>query len=309
MAAQDSLTTRTSLPFPSAIQASSGAQAAIVSEWSLSKGAVQSGGSNISFVNDPFPKAPTPGVSNSSNSTGPVLLVTYPAGSFSHGTGGSNLYKPWNTSDGSTFQSMMVSYEVAFDAGFDWVKGGKLPGLRGGADSQGCSGGRQTGGKNCFSTRLMWRKDGAGEGAYITNSIIYSFYEPCPLSVYAYIPNTSGLTRNMVSAYLEASLSLQVAPLNFIPCQVTITYSAGQMESGYTSCAAERSAECRQWQFQLLLVHLPISGEMHSSLQKRSFNDVQAISRQDLLIRNSSAVTAGGLFFSSVLSTQPRLSY
>jgi hypothetical protein len=60
---------------------------------------------------------------------------------------------------------------------------------------------------------------------------------------------------------------------------------------------------------QLLLVHLPISGEMHSSLQKRSFNDVQAISRQDLLIPNSSAVTAGGLFFSSVLSTQPRLSY
>jgi len=190
LAAQYSLTTSTSLPFPSATQASSGAQAAIASEWSLSEGAVQSGGRNISFVNDPFPN---PCASDSSDSTGPILQVTYPAGSFSHGTGGSNLYKPWSTSDGSTFQSMMLSYEVAFDAGFDWVKGGKLPGLRGGPDSQGCSGGRETDGKTCFSTRLMWRKDGAGEGAYITNSIIYSFYEPCPVSVYAYIPNTSGL--------------------------------------------------------------------------------------------------------------------
>lgn len=48
-------------------------------------------------------------------------------------------------------------------------KGGKLPGLRGGPDPNGCSGGHKTDGMQCFSTRLMWREGALGE-------------------VYAYIP-------------------------------------------------------------------------------------------------------------------------
>lgn len=45
-----------------------------------------------------------------------------------------------------------------------WTQGGKLPGLRGGPDKTGCSGGNQPDGTSCFSTRLMWRGKGAGEG-------------------------------------------------------------------------------------------------------------------------------------------------
>lgn len=45
-----------------------------------------------------------------------------------------------------------------------WSKGGKLPGLRGGPENHGCSGGNATDGTTCFSTRLMWRSDGSGEG-------------------------------------------------------------------------------------------------------------------------------------------------
>lgn len=45
-----------------------------------------------------------------------------------------------------------------------WNKGGKLPGLRGGPETHGCSGGDATNGTTCFSTRLMWRASGAGEG-------------------------------------------------------------------------------------------------------------------------------------------------
>jgi len=58
---------------------------------------------------------------------------------------------------------MILSYEIAFDSNFNWVQGGKLPGLRGGPDVDDCSGGDQPNGTDCFSARLMWRKNGAGE--------------------------------------------------------------------------------------------------------------------------------------------------
>ena len=47
---------------------------------------------------------------------------------------------------------------------FSWRLGGKLPGLRGGPETHGCSGGNATDGTGCFSTRMMWRQGGAGEG-------------------------------------------------------------------------------------------------------------------------------------------------
>lgn len=156
------LATSTSLAFPTATQASSDTQALIINNWSLGKGRIQDNPGDLAFVADPFPKNPAP--LSTVNSTGPVLQVTYPQGSFSHDTGGSQWYNLWNTTDGSSFQTMLVSYEVAFDSNFDWVKGGKLPGLRGGLNSTGCSGGNQATGQDCFSTRLMWRKNGAGEG-------------------------------------------------------------------------------------------------------------------------------------------------
>ena len=46
---------------------------------------------------------------------------------------------------------MTFSYKVFFPAGFDFVKGGKLPGLF--AGRPGCSGGAAR--KDCFSTRFM----------------------------------------------------------------------------------------------------------------------------------------------------------
>ncbi len=69
-------------------------------------------------------------------------------------------------------RTMMVTYELAFDSGFDWVKGGKLPGLRGGLNSTGCSGGNQADGLSCFSTRLMWRRSGQGESQSTPTSFL-----------------------------------------------------------------------------------------------------------------------------------------
>jgi hypothetical protein len=61
-----------------------------------------------------------------------------------------------------------LTYQVRFPEGFDFVKGGKLPGLYGGA---GNSGGEIPDGSDGFSTRYMWRTDGAGEVyAYLPTS-------------------------------------------------------------------------------------------------------------------------------------------
>jgi len=61
-------------------------------------------------------------------------------------------------------REVSFGYNVKFSAGFQWNKGGKLPGLFGGTnenDAATCSGGRHA--DTCFSTRMMWRRDGQGE--------------------------------------------------------------------------------------------------------------------------------------------------
>jgi hypothetical protein len=61
-----------------------------------------------------------------------------------------------------------LSYRLRFPAGFDFVKGGKLPGLFGGTVT---SGRHIPDGTNGFSTRYMWRAKGAGEVyAYLPTS-------------------------------------------------------------------------------------------------------------------------------------------
>jgi hypothetical protein len=71
--------------------------------------------------------------------------------------GGAEFYAaPIDISDA---RSVTLRYSVFFPADFDWVLAGKLPGLYGG--HTGCSGGNAA--LDCFSTRLMWRQNGAGE--------------------------------------------------------------------------------------------------------------------------------------------------
>lgn len=71
--------------------------------------------------------------------------------------GGSEFYaKPLDISEAN---DVTLEYKVFFPGDFDWVKGGKLPGLYGGHAR--CSGGDPA--LDCFSTRLMWRAGGAGE--------------------------------------------------------------------------------------------------------------------------------------------------
>ncbi|KJA21033.1 polysaccharide lyase family 14 protein [Hypholoma sublateritium FD-334 SS-4] len=89
-----------------------------------------------------------------------VLQILYPAGTIDPAqspVGGADFYAAPLDIDGAT--SVTLSYSVFVPADFDWVRGGKMPGLYGG--HTGCSGGNSA--IDCFSTRLMWRAGGAGE--------------------------------------------------------------------------------------------------------------------------------------------------
>ncbi|KAJ3145504.1 hypothetical protein HDU86_000890 [Geranomyces michiganensis] len=89
-----------------------------------------------------------------------VMKVTYPARSFNPSgrpIGGTGFYA--QPADISSATTVSLEYRIFFPKGFNFVKGGKLPGLYGGRES--CSGGDPA--KDCFSTRYMFRKAGAAE--------------------------------------------------------------------------------------------------------------------------------------------------
>ena len=132
-------------------------------EWSVRKKG-KWGLENISLVKD------------SSDKFGQVLRVRYPAGSASPSVsrknnvsiGGAQFFADLGMSPKS---SLRLSYYLRFSENFDFVKGGKLPGLFGGTE---VSGGENPDGTNGFSTRFMWRKNGDGElYAYLPSSKKY----------------------------------------------------------------------------------------------------------------------------------------
>ncbi|KAH9857475.1 polysaccharide lyase family 14 protein [Lenzites betulinus] len=96
------------------------------------------------------------------------MQAHYPKGSFKPSAtprGGISFYALGPESLNLTAaKEATLSYSVFFPEGFDFVKGGKLPGLYGGTSDEvavSCSGGRRD--DNCFSVRFMWRTDGKGE--------------------------------------------------------------------------------------------------------------------------------------------------
>lgn len=87
------------------------------------------------------------------------LRVNFAVGKIGPEQGGAGWRMPFGKHEAAE-----MSYTLRFSKDFDFVKGGKLPGLCGGPEN--VSGGRPANGRNGFSARLMWRKDGRGE-AYV----------------------------------------------------------------------------------------------------------------------------------------------
>jgi len=104
----------------------------------------------------------------------PALRVVYPAGSASaraaaasgSGFGGAQVYL---LLPNGPVDSLRLRYCFRFPVGFDFVKGGKMPGLFGGRVNNGQ---HIPDGTNGWSTRYMWRRGGAGEVyAYLPSSV------------------------------------------------------------------------------------------------------------------------------------------
>jgi hypothetical protein len=89
----------------------------------------------------------------------PWLRVSFTPGQIGPEKGGAGWRFPINQ-----HESMEFRYQMRFSDPFEFVKGGKLPGLSGGPEN--VSGGHPATGENGFSARLMWRRDGRGE-AYV----------------------------------------------------------------------------------------------------------------------------------------------
>ncbi|TFK97365.1 hypothetical protein BDV98DRAFT_513952 [Pterulicium gracile] len=127
----------------------------------------------------------TPPSASSSSPPPPksAYQATYPEGSINPGSdtpGGFGFYlsgeKSFTTRLAqSGTKEVLMSYRLMFQKGWEWQKGGKLPGVFGGEGDLafGCSGGRQQGRCQCFNIRVMWRANGEGE-------------------IYTYLPLTDG---------------------------------------------------------------------------------------------------------------------
>ncbi|KAH8554247.1 hypothetical protein BGW37DRAFT_483991 [Umbelopsis sp. PMI_123] len=106
-------------------------------------------------------------VSNPTNSSEQVMQIAYPKGTWNPAAspqiGGVGFYASPLTVP-NTVRNLSLTYDAYFPQGFNFNKGGKLMGLYGGHSE--CSGGNTA--QSCWSTRFMWRTNGAGETyAYI----------------------------------------------------------------------------------------------------------------------------------------------
>lgn len=131
---------------------------------------------NADWNSPPFSNGVDEGrVSIVSEASGKVLKVKYPAGLY--GSGDDDTGAQWKLEFDQGYEAVELEYRLKFEAGFDFVRGGKLPGLIGG---EGNVGGNKPDGTDGFSARMMWRTDGSS-GSPLTPdeaNIVQYVYHP-----------------------------------------------------------------------------------------------------------------------------------
>lgn len=92
-------------------------------------------------------------VSDAHTNGGKSLVVMYPEGESNNGK------SQWKAPLNGSYDELYLSYKIRFDDNYNFVRGGKLPGLCGGACN---SGGSQPNGTDGWSGRMMWRTSPSG---------------------------------------------------------------------------------------------------------------------------------------------------
>ncbi|HYW95633.1 MAG TPA: fibronectin type III domain-containing protein [Bacteroidales bacterium] len=100
-----------------------------------------------------------------------AMKWVFPKGSVGPGSGGGQFEAPIETE----VDEVYMSYNIKFRPGFEWVRGGKLPGLKGGPDHYN-PGGPHPAWEDGFSNGLMW---GHGYGGHddIGGIYFYTYYQ------------------------------------------------------------------------------------------------------------------------------------
>ena len=151
-----------------------------------------------------------------------ALRVTYPANIFGPANGGVQFVVPFVKS----YPELYFSYRVRFANGFNFVKGGKLPGLTGGLAPTGC-----TSGAGGFSARNMWRTNGAvaqymyfplkinacGDDYYYTNNGVTQHFTTGTWQTLEHhlVMNTPGKRDGVIQAWMNGRLVLDVRDFQF----------------------------------------------------------------------------------------------
>ncbi|WWC73613.1 uncharacterized protein I206_107585 [Kwoniella pini CBS 10737] len=125
------------------------------------------GGLSFNGALKPLTAGKLPSTSNAPDGSN-SLIANYPSGTVGLTSAGFSFYTEGshNGVQVDNAKEVSFSYSVYLENGFEFVKGGKMPGLYGGtsiSQAKSCSGGRQDNRDSCFSARLMWRTNGAGE--------------------------------------------------------------------------------------------------------------------------------------------------
>ena len=155
-----------------------------------------------------------------------ALAVTFPA----HTYGSEKNGAVWRLKFQTSYLAAEVRYDVMFQKGFHFVRGGKLPGLFGGT---GNTGGDKPTGNDGFSARMMWREGG--------RAVQYLYYPDQPgryghqipwtnqengeqirfnpgqwhTVVHQIVMNTPGKHDGMLRGFFDGQLVLEIDDLRF----------------------------------------------------------------------------------------------
>ena len=154
---------------------------------------------------------------------GHALRIHYPAATYGPSDGGAQ----WTLDLGGPHDELVCRYRVRFADDFDFVQGGKLPGLVGGEAN---TGGDPPDGTDGFSARLMWRGGGR---------VVQYLYHPDQPTTWGedlpwdedgqrlFVPgqwhqlehrvviNTPGKHDGLIEAWFDGELALRRADLRF----------------------------------------------------------------------------------------------